>query len=429
MDNTTTIGRISPAHIETVAQRAIADGLLQDKAVILHDLSRVTDHINAATQALPQGALHAIAVKANPTLRLLQHVVAAGGGLECASIEEVELSLAAQCPPGNILFDSPAKTIGELRRALALGLVVNADSAEELQRIDEIIHSEKINPGIIGLRINPEVGGGTIAATSVAGPRSRFGVRLKGTTTEVHDLFLQYRWLNALHVHVGSQGCDLSQLVQGAARVVETANDLNKLVNGRIKTIDIGGGLPVAYTNKDTPPTFAEYGIALRAAVPQLYDGSYRVITEFGRAIQANCGTTLSRVEYVKSLQGSDAAVIHVGADMFVRPVYAAHDWVHEFIALDTTGKRKTGPQKQYAIVGPLCFGGDIVAQSVELPELSPGDVIAIRDTGAYTVSLWSRHCNRGIPEIVGYKENGQKFELLRAAESPSDIVNFWRGS
>jgi diaminopimelate decarboxylase len=156
-----------------------------------------------------------------------------------------------------------------------------------------------------------------------------------------------------------------------------------------------------------------------------LFSPDVRLVTEFGRAIQANCGIAVSRVEYVKP--APQLAVIHLGADYLLRPVYRPEDWSHEFFVLDSRGMPKAGSPSCVSIAGPLCFAGDLLARDILLPPIEPGDWVVIRDVGAYTLSMWSRHCNRGIPVVLGYDPRREApLRVLRRAETPADIVRFW---
>ena len=147
-------------------------------------------------------------------------------------------------------------------------------------------------------------------------------------------------------------------------------------------------------------------------------------MTEFGRAIQAGCGVAFSRIEYVKE---PNTAVIHLGADLFLRWVYHPQDWSHELFVLDENGELKSDSMVPTTIAGPLCFAGDILARDVLLPRVQPGDWLGIRDVGAYTVSMWSRHCSRGMPRVLGYESaKSPSIRVLRAAENAQDIVQFW---
>ena len=125
-------------------------------------------------------------------------------------------------------------------------------------------------------------------------------------------------------------------------------------------------------------------------------DGSVELVTEFGRALHAGCASAMSRVEYVKHVDGADVAVIHLGADFLMRPAYVPDAWRHRFGLLDGDGAVRDGDVGPWTIAGPLCFAGDVIGRGVPLPPVRPGDRIVIHDVGAYTLSMWSRHCSRG---------------------------------
>ena len=416
--------------MQAVVERALAMGHLDDRdpAAIFHDLDRLDDRLSAIQGAFPARTLHAIAIKANPVIALLRQVVERGFGLEAASFEEVELALAAGCPPTRVVYDSPCKTRRELRRALQLGLHVNVDNLDELARVAELrVGVPQV--GRIGLRVNPLVGGGAIADTSLADERSKFGIPLGDDPAPLLEAFARHPWLEGLHVHVGSQGCAADLLVAGVRRAVELAERV-EAATGRpqVTTIDIGGGLPVAYHDGDAAPTFASYADALRDAAPSLFDGRYRLVTEFGRSVHAGCGFAASRVEYVKRVGDTRMAVIHLGADFLLRPAYRPDQWQHDLVVLGPDGLPKDGlPRSPWTVTGPLCFSGDMLARDVDLPDIQPGDIVLIRDTGAYAVGMWSRYCSRSIPAVVGFRGTSPpRFELLRERESAAEVVRFW---
>lgn len=417
--------RISADESASIWRLARDSGLLTDttRSLLIHDLARMRTRIGLIHSAFPAGTLHALAIKANPLVEILREAVRAGCGLEAASIEELHLGLAAGCPADRIVFDSPAKTIEEIDAAVNRGVVLNADNFDELSRIDQILDAVA-SDSRIGLRINPEVGAGTISHTSVGTVGSKFGVSISAVDSIV-EAFSRYAWLTGLHLHVGSQGCDLEMLTQAAAKVEALRHTIESATKRSLQFIDIGGGLPAVYLDGQTAPSPADYAEALRKTVPDLMTSGMSLITEFGRAVQAGCGFTVSRVEYCRA--ESPMAVIHVGADLLMRPVYRPQDWPHEFSVLDSDGRVKSGPRSPLTIAGPLCFSGDIVAQEAMLPRVEPGDWIVIRDTGAYTLGLWSRHCSRGTPAVLGYdRESEISLRVLRPAETPQDIVRFW---
>jgi len=418
--------RITVEEVSAAIRSAQENNLLPGvSSAIFHDLDLLRDRIAELQAAFPEGTLHAIAVKANPVVEILKEAVRSGAGLEAASIEEVHLALAAGCPPERVIFDSPAKTVGEIEYALKEGIYLNADNFAELERIEQIFE-RCASTSVVGLRINPQVGSGTISTTSVADADSKFGVPLSQNRADVVDAFARYQWLQGLHVHVGSQGCELPLLIRALVVIDELRREIDTATGCAITRLDIGGGLPTVYQSDKTAITPVEYVAEIERHVPDLLSGPLQLITEFGRAVHANCGFAASRVEYVKPSQ--QMAVIHLGADFLVRPIYRPQDWPHEFYALDAQANPKTGAEHPVTIVGPLCFGGDIIARGVGLPAIEVGDWLVIRDVGAYTLSMWSRHCSRGIPAVIGYERtaNAITTRLLRRAESAADVVRFW---
>ena len=420
---------VSEHAIEQVVSSALSKDVIDPdgRAFAFHDLDLLRSRLSILQANFPAQTLHAIAIKANPLVRLLSEVVTSGGGLEAASLEEVYVAKAAKCPSKKIVFDSPVKTVAELQESLAANYVVNVDNFVELERIDDIL-SRSNGHGDIGLRVNPMVGPGNIAITSVADGASKFGVRIDTEKEQILEAFAKYPWLNGLHIHIGSQGCDIEMLVAGARRIAELMAEIRaKFGNERIRFVDLGGGLPVAYVDSDTPPTLEEYVSALEKAVPSLFQGPHYLITEFGRAVQSGCGFAIAKVEYVKPYGDHQLAAIHLGADMFMRPVYLPQQWQHRYLVLDKNGRIKSGEQKPYSIGGPLCFAGDLLCKKMDFPTIEPEDYLVIRDTGAYTISMWSRHCSRGIPSVFGYTANdGISFDSVYEGESPTEIARFW---
>jgi diaminopimelate decarboxylase len=272
------------------------------------------------------------------------------------------------------------------------------------------------------------VGAGSIGITSVADSDSKFGIRIDTGKDAILAAFAEYEWLSGLHVHVGSQGCDMKLLVRAVAAIEDLLEEVERVLGaGKISFVDIGGGLPVEYTKDDHPPSLDEYVPAMKAAAPRLFNGDIRLITEFGRAVQAGCGFAVSRVEYVKEFADHELAVIHLGADMFMRLVYLPDQWKHRLLVLDSRGQIKRRGIRRFTIGGPLCFAGDLVARNLDLPAIEPGDFVAIRDAGAYTISMWSRHCSRGLPKVVGFECGCEDaFRTLLRRETPSDVARFW---
>ena len=208
--------RLNAADMSATLSRAISKGILSnsDDALVFYDLSRLDGMLDALRTAFPSTALHAVAIKANPTVEVLKRIRVAGHGAEVASIGELQLALAAGFPVDAIVFDSPAKTLGELEIALKLGIRANANSLAELARIDGL-YSALGSRSRVGVRVNPETGTGSIDTTSVAVQRSKFGVSLRECRAELSRAFSEYPWLTGIHLHIGSQGMSREQLLDG----------------------------------------------------------------------------------------------------------------------------------------------------------------------------------------------------------------------
>lgn len=425
--------RLPDSEMSSLLSKALSDSNLigpDDTALFFYNLSFINERINRLKEGFPENTLHAIAAKANPLSGILNRINTLGVGLEVASLPELHLAIKAGFAPQKIVFDSPCKTRAEIEYALQAGVYINADSFDELERIAGLLTTIE-SKSKIGLRINPQVGTGSIKSTSVAGMISKFGVPLNDNRVQIIDCYRKYSWLRGIHVHIGSQGCPVPLLVEGIRKTLDLAIEINIVLEQESKApvsvFDIGGGLPVSYHVDKEPVTMTQYVSMLKIDCPELFTGEFRLITEFGRYIYANAGWVASKVEYVKREPDYNIITIHVGADLFLRKCYNPGDWHHHISVLDKNGNPKNGIDKnRYIVAGPLCFAGDVLATDLELPLVVEGDYILIHDAGAYTLSMWSRYNSRQIPKVIGYHSDKNTFEILKERETPDDLMAFW---
>ncbi|MGW2784851.1 diaminopimelate decarboxylase [Streptomyces populi] len=371
--------------------------------------------------------LHAFAVKAAPLVPVLRLLHEQGVGAEVASPGELALAAAAGIPPGRTVLDSPAKTPAELREALALGVAVNADNPQELDRIDALVRStDTASP--IGIRVNPQVGAGSIGALSTATATSKFGVALRdeGARAWIVRAYADRPWLTRLHAHSGSQGVPLPLMARGVAETYALAEEINRHVGRhQVDTVDIGGGLPVDFGSDATAPTYAQYARLLARTAPGLFDGRYGLVTEFGRSLLAEHGTVLARVEYTKSAGGRAIAVTHAGVQVATRTVYAPGSWPLRIAAYDAKGHPKAGPDVVQDVAGPACFAGDLLAEGRPLPLLEQGDHVAALDTGAYYFAHHYAYNSLARPGVYGFAPAGDtvRFAVVREPQPLTEIV------
>jgi len=415
--------------IEKTFQAVISNGLIreEDTVVICYDLTFLEERIRHLISLFPPSTIHGIAMKANPLVKILSISKTLNVGVEVASLGELVIATKAGYTPDRIVFDSPVKTFHDLEHALKAGVHINADSLMELDRIRKL-KERLISESTVGIRINPQIGLGKILESSVAGEYSKFGVPIKYRRDELIDSFKEHQWLKGVHLHIGSQGCLMEMLINGIRVLFDFAKEVNDLLGyQQINIFDIGGGIPVSYSGSTTPVSMEEYAKTIQNLFPSLFTDHFSLFTEFGRWVHVNTGWVASRVEYVKKDPGINTAMIHAGADLFLRECLNPKDWQHEYSVLDKNGYLKRGKDiNPYNLAGPLCFSGDILAKNVDLPAVEEGDYIIIHDAGGYTFSMWSRYNSRQTPRILGYYNNGERFEILKERESFEDLIHFW---
>jgi diaminopimelate decarboxylase len=387
--------------------------------------------------------LHTFAIKANPSAGLLRRACQLGLGAEVASWGEVLQAKKCGFEAHRIVFDSPAKTRQEIRQAIELGVHINIDSLQELEIVAAEVESmTKPLKSRIGVRVNPQLGAGTIIATSTSTQTSKFGVALRRNRAELIAAFLNYRWLTGIHVHGGSQGCSYDLLSAGVQEAYQCYLEIS---NARLQSklpalefLDIGGGMAVSYVCTDPKATFSDYVSALRNAAPGLFssnlDRSVNIVTEFGRALVANCGWAVARVKFMKDTgldhSGHQIAVTDYGADADLRNAYLPGVFPRIINVYNCSGEFKERDICTQAVAGPLCFSGDMLTPSRPLPRILQGDLLLIHNTGAYTLSMWSRYNSRCAPALLGYSRRGNcgsfDWTLLKRAETCEDVIRSW---
>jgi diaminopimelate decarboxylase len=259
---------------------ALANGFIreEDTLVMFHDLLFLQERIHHLNSVFPASTLHAVAMKANPLIRILEFVHQLGAGAEVASLAELKMALKAGYTAEKIVFDSPVKTWLDLEFALTAGVHINLDSLAELERVATL--KLTIDSGsTFGIRINPQVGVGTILESSVAGEYSKFGIPIKTKRKELVDAFLTYPWITGVHLHVGSQGCSKELLLSGIGVLYDFVNEINEKRKATglqpISIFDIGGGLSVSYKSDQIPVSIEDYAREIAVQYPSLFTSHF----------------------------------------------------------------------------------------------------------------------------------------------------------
>jgi len=423
--------------VQPVLEEVVARGLINDEqpSLDLVDLDYLRGRMDSLKAAFPEPYFqHAMAVKANSIRGIMAEAKNKGLGAECASLQEARHSINIGFAPQLVVFDSPVKTPKDIKDAIELGLHMNLDNELEISIVDTYLasHPRTAVPAI-GLRVNPVVGAGQIDMISTATKLSKFGLPLmEASRPQLLELYKRHGWMSGVHIHVGSQGVPLEKFVDGCRVIMAFVREVEQICPGQIKVVDIGGGLSSSYTEPGEPEEFSfkAYRQRLMEVVPELFSGKYRVVTEFGRSLFLKAGTSISRVEYVKTWVADQNPILltHLGTNQFPRQAYLPHIWRNRFSLFDCQGKAKEGQEVLCDLAGPLCFQGDYLAKEVLLPSPRATDLLAIHDTGAYTVAMYSKFNSIRASPIYGYwKEDGKiRFVCYKKRETVEECLAFW---
>jgi diaminopimelate decarboxylase len=351
------------------------------------------------------------AMKALSNLSVLKLFSDLGAGFDIVSVGELMRCLKAGADATKIVFSGVGKTDDEIKAALAAKiLMINVESRPELHRVSELARGLKCNAPV-SLRVNPDLDPGTHPHISTGHRDSKFGVPL----SQVREYYAEARSLpnlelTGLSTHIGSQITDTSPFVEAAQKIAAIVRDLRADGVG-LKYLDLGGGLGIPY--QEEPPEPSEYAAALLGPLREL---GLKIIIEPGRVLVGNAGILVTRVLYVKETDVKRFVVVDGAMNDLIRPVlYEAYHEIrpiqqHDHARLLTAD-----------VVGPVCESGDFFARERELPELQPGELLAVMSAGAYGFVMASNYNSRPrAPEVI---VDGTRYHIVRERESFDDLV------
>lgn len=351
------------------------------------------------------------AVKANSNIGILNVMAKLGSGFDIVSQGELERVLAAGGDASKVVFSGVAKSRVEIMRALEVGIrCFNVESVAELHHINQIAgEMSKVAP--ISLRVNPDVDAHTHPYISTGLKENKFGVSVD-EAREVYKLAatLPHVKITGMDCHIGSQLTELQPFLDATDRLIRLMEQLKE--DGiTLKHLDLGGGLGVTYTD-ETPPHPSDYATALLNKLKDYED--LEIILEPGRAIAANAGILVAKVQYLKSNESRNFAITDTGMNDMIRP--ALYEAYMNIIEIDRTlGREKA----IYDVVGPVCETSDFLGKQRELA-IAEGDYIAQRSAGAYGASMSSNYNSR--PRTAEVLVDRDKAHLIRRRENLSEL-------
>jgi diaminopimelate decarboxylase len=351
------------------------------------------------------------ALKANSTGGLLRILAGLGAGADVVSGAELEAAMRAGFPADRIVFSGVGKTEAEMALAVSRGIAgINAESEGEVQRLDAVARSQG-RRARVALRVNPDIDSGSHPYVSTGSRHDKFGVDI-ARAPEILERARRLEGVQLVGVqcHIGSQIQDLGPLEEAARELAALSRML--IERGfRLETIDVGGGLAVDYEGEAAP---APRDLAARI-LPVLEGLPLTLLVEPGRSVMARAGVLLCRVVTVKENRDKRFVVLDAGMNDLLRPaLYGAFHRVEPVVIRGRAAVRVD-------VVGPVCESGDFLARDREIETVEPGDLVALRDAGAYGMTMASNYNMRPRAAEVLVEEG--RARLVRRRETFEDLV------
>jgi diaminopimelate decarboxylase len=352
------------------------------------------------------------AVKANSNVAILKVLSEAGAGFDIVSGGELFRVLKAGGAPEKVIFSGVGKTASELDYALDQNIrSFNCESEPELALIDSLAARRGVKARI-AVRVNPDVDAATHPYISTGLRKHKFGIDI----AEAEAVYQRARTfenliLAGVSCHIGSQILDIQPMLDVFDKMLALAVRLRSQ-GIPIRSLDLGGGLGVPYKPDETAPPIADY---IHAMCQRVAGHNLEILIEPGRSIVAEAGLLLTRVLYRKTNGEKHFVIVDAAMNDLIRPaLYQSH---HQILPL-----RQSPPAALVAdVVGPVCETGDFLARDREMPNVLPGDLLAVCTVGAYGFVAASNYNSRPRPPEVLVE--GDRYRVIRKRETYEDLV------
>ncbi len=384
-------------------------------------------------------------IKSCSNLEICRTLVKRGAGMDAVSGGEIERAWLCGCPMDKVVYAGVGKSVEEIRAALSgshslLGEAsannrgsigwFNIESEQEFETVASI--ARELGTMVhAALRVNPDVDPKTHRYTTTGTKETKFGVDLERAEaffdTYGGDEFLL---LDAVHIHLGSPIYTTDPYVQGIGKVLDLIDRL-ETKGHTINAIDLGGGFGADYES-DRSPSAAEYADAIVPLLRERAKSGTRIILEPGRAISANAGVLLTRVEYIKQGPEKQFVICDAGMHTLIRPaLYEAFHFMWPAVVSPEHVPPKRAEQldlpglRTCDVVGPICETGDFLARERDLPEMKRGDVLAIFTAGAYGMVMASNYNSHTHPAEV--LVSGGSARVVRRRQTVEELLRLER--
>ena len=397
-------------YAEDVPVRELAEAY--GTPLYIYSYSTLLRHFRAYDNAF-DGIPHIIcfALKANSNTSVLRLFAKNGGGADVVSGGEIFRALKAGIPPRKIVYAGVGKTEKEIRFALKSKILMfNVESESELMEIDRIAGVMKVKAPI-SLRVNPDIDPGTHPYIATGLKEHKFGIPIEAAF-EYYKLAerLENTEIVGIHKHIGSQITKVSPFVDALKKTLLLVDEL-KEHGVDIRYFDIGGGLGITYKDEE-PPVPRDLA---RSLLPLLRGRRLTIILEPGRSIVGNAGILVTKVLYLKKGEEKDFVIVDAGMNDLIRPsFYGAYHHIQPV-------EKKRRKNILADIVGPICESGDFLGKEREMPDVKPGEYLAVMSAGAYGFTMSSNYNSR--PRAAEVLVKGKDFALVNKRETYKDLV------
>lgn len=399
-------------HVEDVSIEKVAQHI--ETPVYCYSAAALRSNFQAYSSCFdPGNSLICFAVKANSNQAVIHELAKLGAGADVVSEGELRRALLAGIPAGSIVYSGVAKTAREMRFALQKGIFqFNIESEPELELLSEVA-SGMGREAPVAFRINPDIDALTHAKISTGKASNKFGIpwtRAKEAYARAAEL--PGIRVQGIDIHIGSQLTRLAPF-EAAFRCLAELTEQLRAEGHAISVLDIGGGLGIDYEDGgQQPPAVSDYATLANSILGDL---GCRILIEPGRSLVGNVGVLVSRVIYIKEGERDHFLIIDAGMNDLLRPsLYDAyHDIVPAYL--------RNGEPVHYHVVGPICETGDTFSRDRVLPPLQAGDLVAIKNAGAYGAVMASSYNTRPlIPEVL---VDGATITQIRARPGYDELI------
>lgn len=370
---------------------------------------KIIDQYQRLKNAFPGVNVHLhYALKALNNINILKLLKKQGAGLDAVSIQEVQLGLRAGFLPAEIMYTPNCVDFAEIKEAVDLGVTINIDNISTL----EMFGNEYGSTVPCCIRLNPHIMAGGHSNISVGHIDSKFGIsiyQLRHVHRVVDSLKIN---VNGLHMHTGSDILDADVFLRGAELLFDAATSFPDL-----EFMDFGSGFKVAYKDGDIVTDIEEMGGKIAEAFKafcKTYGREIALWFEPGKFIVSESGSLLVKANVIKQTTSTVFVGVNSGQNHLIRPMF--YDAYHH---IENISNENAAP-RLYSVVGYICET-DTLGYDRKIAEVREGDVLRIKNAGAYGFSMSNNYNARLRPAEVLFCEN--KAQLIRKRECLEDLI------